>query len=59
MAVIRLRRDEVDLVASAADRKAKRSHSRFVINEDRIEVTGEENLSDSHDDEPAPTLRRA
>jgi hypothetical protein len=45
MPVIRIRRDEMNLVEAAADRKARRTNSRFVIKQERVEVAEESSAS--------------
>jgi hypothetical protein len=42
MAVVHMRQDEVDLVVSAAERRALRTNSRLVVNDERVEVTAED-----------------
>jgi hypothetical protein len=38
MAVVKVGREEMEQVTTAADRKARRSRERFVVKEDRVEI---------------------
>jgi hypothetical protein len=48
MAFLKARREEVELVREAADRIAHRTHSKFVLNQDRLEIVDK----DLHENEP-------
>jgi hypothetical protein len=42
MTIVRIRREEMAVVRAAGERVARRTHSRFVVDQNRVEVTGED-----------------
>jgi hypothetical protein len=49
MTIIKIRREEIALVQAAGERLARRNHSRFVIDQNRVEVADDENSSKPDD----------
>jgi hypothetical protein len=47
MTIIKIRREEIALVKAAGERVARRTHSRFVLDQNRVEVTEEGNSANS------------
>jgi hypothetical protein len=41
MPVVKIRREEMNLVKEAAERKAQRTNSNFVIKQERVEISRE------------------
>ena len=58
MPAVKIRRDEMEIVKQAALRVERRSNSRFVMDQDRVEVTDEESHPqlDTKEDEAKPSL---
>ena len=57
MPIVKIRRDEMEVVKEAAERLARRSNSRFVIDEARVEITDEgEGSSPTDEAEPKPPV---
>jgi hypothetical protein len=48
MTIVKIRREEIALVKAAGERVARRTHSRFIVDQNRVEVT-EENESDEEE----------
>jgi hypothetical protein len=57
MPVVKIRREEMDLVKEAAERKAHRTNSTFVIRQERVEIAREKpskTTSSSGNTKPQP-----
>jgi hypothetical protein len=56
MTIVRIRREEIALVQAAGERVARRTHSRFVLDQKRVEVTeeNEPNRPDEGEDTKKP-----
>jgi hypothetical protein len=50
MPAIKIRRDEFEIVKAAADRVARRSNSKFVLDESLVQVTDEDTSSNEPKD---------
>ena len=57
MAKVRIRRNEMNLIAGVADRMAKRMHARFVIDNERVEVVDDEQPNGSNQPSEEDPLR--
>lgn len=61
MLAVKIHRDEMEIVRQAVTRVERRSNSRFVMNQTRIEVTDDSPspaLEDQEDDSKSPALFR-
>jgi hypothetical protein len=58
MPVVKIRREEIELVKEAAERKAYRTNSTFVVREERIQISNEKTAKSTQDSGSVKTQSR-